>query len=114
MTQTAAATRNAAAEMADERARASAWFETLRDRICAAFERIEDMQTSGPFADLAPGRFARKETRRAGEGEGDQGGGVMSVLRRAVRLRCASAPSRRSASTSPPSMANWARRRSAA
>ena len=81
MTQTAAATRNAAAEMADERARASAWFETLRDRICAAFERIEDMQTSGPFADLAPGRFARKETRRAGEGEGDQGGGVMSVLR---------------------------------
>ena len=70
-----------AAEMLEERARASAWFEDLRDRICAAFERIEDMQTDGPFADLAPGRFERKATRRAGEGEGDQGGGVMSVMR---------------------------------
>ena len=70
-----------AAEMLEERARASAWFEDLRDRICAAFERIEDMQTDGPFAHLPPGRFERKATRRAGEGEGDQGGGVMSVMR---------------------------------
>ncbi|MEM6440443.1 MAG: oxygen-dependent coproporphyrinogen oxidase [Pseudomonadota bacterium] len=64
-----------------EKARAAAWFEELRDRICAEFERLEDEQTTGPFADLPAGRFERKRTRRAGEGEGDQGGGEMSVMR---------------------------------
>ncbi len=64
-----------------EKARAAAWFVELRDRICAAFEAIEDAQDFGPHADLPPGRFERKQTRRAGEGEGDQGGGVMSVMR---------------------------------
>ncbi len=68
-------------DMATEKARASAWFTDLRDQICAAFEGLEDAQTSGPHADLPAGRFERKETRRAGEGEGDQGGGVMSVMR---------------------------------
>ena len=33
---------------------ARAWFETLRDRLCAAFEAIEDEQSAAP-----PGRFAR-------------------------------------------------------
>jgi len=66
----------------DERkARAAAWFAELRDRICAAFERLEEAQATGPHADLDPGRFAYFETRRAGEGEGDQGGGVMAVMR---------------------------------
>jgi len=73
-------------EMAAEKARASAWFAELRDAICAAFETLEDEQTTGPHADLPSGRFERKETKRAGEGHdaeegGDQGGGVMSVLR---------------------------------
>lgn len=67
--------------MDDEKNRASAWFADLRDQICSAFERLEDCQTTGPHADLAPGRFERKETRRAGDGDGDQGGGVMSVMR---------------------------------
>ncbi len=65
----------------DRKARASAWFVELRDMICAAFEGLEDAQTAGPFADLAPGRFERKETRRAAEGDEDAGGGVMSVMR---------------------------------
>ena len=69
------------AELTAEKARASAWFKDLRDQICAAFEGLEDAQDSGPFADLPAGRFERKETKRAGEGEGDQGGGVMSVMR---------------------------------
>jgi coproporphyrinogen III oxidase len=63
------------------KARASAWFLELRDSICAAFEALEDTQSTGPHADLPPGRFERKATRRAGEGEGDQGGGEMSVMR---------------------------------
>jgi coproporphyrinogen III oxidase len=68
-------------DFAARKARASAWFVELRDAICAAFERLEDLQETGPHAHLPPGRFERKETRRAGEGEGDQGGGVMSVMR---------------------------------
>ncbi len=67
--------------MQEERARASTWFAKLRDDICAAFEDLEDRQTEGPFADLSAGRFERTETKRAGEGEGDHGGGVMSVMR---------------------------------
>ncbi|MEM7176295.1 MAG: oxygen-dependent coproporphyrinogen oxidase [Pseudomonadota bacterium] len=67
--------------MDDEKKRASAWFEDLRNQICTAFESLEDSQTTGPMADLPSGRFVRKETRRAGEGNGDQGGGVMSVMR---------------------------------
>jgi len=63
------------------KARASAWFEELRDRICAAFEGLEDAQDAGPFAELPPGRFERKTTRRAGAGDADAGGGVMSVMR---------------------------------
>jgi coproporphyrinogen III oxidase len=67
-------------ELVEERARAAAWFRELRDRICAAFEALEDAQATGPVAHLPPGRFKRRETRRAGEGEGDQGGGVMAVM----------------------------------
>jgi coproporphyrinogen III oxidase len=69
------------------RAAAAAWFEALRDTICAAFEDLEDEQTTGPHAALPPGRFIRTETRRdpgpnGGDGGGkDGGGGVMAVLR---------------------------------
>ena len=63
------------------KARAAAWFEALRDDICAAFEALEDAQDTGPFAGLPAGRFERKETHRAGEGDEDAGGGVMSVMR---------------------------------
>lgn len=58
----------------DQKARASAWFRTLRDRIVAAFEALED-EGPGP---AAPGRFAVRETARD---EGRGGGGLMSVMR---------------------------------
>jgi coproporphyrinogen III oxidase len=58
------------------RAAARNWFETLRDRICDAFEEIEDELADGPHAGLAPGRFARKAWDRAGGG-----GGVMATMR---------------------------------
>lgn len=51
--------------------RASAWFRTLRDRIVAAFEGLEDNHGVGQ-----PGRFEVTPTTRA-----DGGGGLMSVMR---------------------------------
>ena len=59
-----------------QKERAGAWFMTLRDRICAAFEAIEDEAAAG---DAAPGRFERESWRRSGGG-----GGVMSIMRGAV------------------------------
>jgi coproporphyrinogen III oxidase len=58
-----------------ERAEAASWFESLRDRICAAFEACED-ELTGTHAELPPGRFERKRWERPGGG-----GGVMSVMK---------------------------------
>ena len=63
---------------------ATAWFESLRDRICAAFEAIEDEATYPPghaLADAPPGRFVRTAWTRPDEGGGHGGGGVMSAMR---------------------------------
>ena len=59
---------------------ARAWFESLRDRICAAFEKIED-ELSGTHSELAPGRFERKAWRREARPNEDRGGGTMSLMR---------------------------------
>ncbi len=56
--------------------RAAAWFETLRDRICAAFEAIEDEYAGPDAGTLAPGRFVRTPWERPGGG-----GGTMALLR---------------------------------
>lgn len=60
-------------DMIEQRARAAGWFRSLRDRIVAAFEALED---EGPGA-AAPGRFGVTPTERAENG----GGGLMSVMR---------------------------------
>jgi coproporphyrinogen III oxidase len=56
------------------RQRAQAWFEELRDRICAAFEAIETEAGSAA-------RFERKAWTRPLEDGADTGGGVMSIMR---------------------------------
>ena len=50
---------------------AATWFRTLRDRIVAAFEGLEDTYAKGK-----PGRFEVTPTSRS-----DGGGGIMSVMR---------------------------------
>ena len=58
-----------------ERGSARAWFEALRDRICTAFEALEDAY-DGPLAgDRPAGRFERRAWQREGGG-----GGVMAVM----------------------------------
>ena len=56
------------------KARATAWFESLRDQICAAFERLED---EAP-ADLYPGEAGRFEKKPWDRPAG--GGGVMGMM----------------------------------
>ncbi|MGR3760549.1 oxygen-dependent coproporphyrinogen oxidase [Roseobacteraceae bacterium NS-SX3] len=67
--------------MTEERARAAAWFRSLRDEIVAAFEALEDSHAEGPFAEMEPGRFEVTETRRASDDGSDAGGGLMSGMR---------------------------------
>lgn len=57
--------------MDHRKAKAAAWFQSLRDRIVAAFEDLESR-----FAPDAAGRFDVTPTTRP-----DGGGGIMSVLR---------------------------------
>ncbi len=83
--------------------RARVWFETLRDRIVAAFEETEEALPSGaPLADRAAGRFVRTPWKRAdhtgaqpisvsaeiggvnagsANADPDRGGGVMSMMK---------------------------------
>ncbi|NNG03470.1 MAG: oxygen-dependent coproporphyrinogen oxidase [Inquilinus sp.] len=63
----------------NQKAAAVAWFEGLRDRICAAFEQIED-ELTGTFAERPPGRFERTAWQRPDPSAAEGGGGVMSQM----------------------------------
>ncbi len=69
------------ATLAQRKEEASAWFEGLRNRICAAFEKLEDDLTR-THRELPPGKFERKAWRReSGPNGEDRGGGSMAVMR---------------------------------
>ncbi|HST93805.1 MAG TPA: coproporphyrinogen III oxidase, partial [Microvirga sp.] len=61
---------------------APVWFASLRDRICAAFEAMED-EIAAPLPPEAtePGRFERKPWERKDHGGHPGGGGMMSMMR---------------------------------
>jgi coproporphyrinogen III oxidase len=61
------------------RSPARAWFETLRDRLCGAFEAIED--DAPPLMDRSPGRFERIAWARPTPDGSEGGGGVISLMR---------------------------------
>jgi coproporphyrinogen III oxidase len=76
--------------LVDQKSRARAWFEELRDSICTALEKLEDgLPETAPLADRPPGRFVRTPWSRADHASGGQdassgatdlGGGVMSMM----------------------------------
>jgi coproporphyrinogen III oxidase len=64
----------------DRKPRAAAWFEELRDGVCAAFEKLE-ADYAGPLRHLPAGRFERKAWQRPADAGTDGGGGVISIMR---------------------------------
>ena len=81
--------------LAAQKAAASAWFEDVRDRLCAALEACED-DCAGPNGSnsMIPGRFrqtawcrgdasgqAKSGDDKQARGGSDGGGGVMSIMR---------------------------------
>src|SRR6202035_4164062 len=71
-----------AGQLEARKARARAWFESLRDDICAAFEGLEDgLPPGAPRTADAAGRFVRTPWARTDHSGAPGGGGVMSLLK---------------------------------
>ncbi len=70
-----------ASEADERRLRATAWFEALRDDICAAFENLEAaLPGDAPHGDRPPGRFVATPWSRTDSSGVPGGGGVMSMM----------------------------------
>src|ERR1700739_911339 len=68
-----------ASDIEARKARAKAWFEQLRDEICAAFEQLEDEEPEQLYP-AAPARFGRTPSHRTDHTGAPGGGGVMSMM----------------------------------
>ncbi|MET4210901.1 coproporphyrinogen III oxidase [Bradyrhizobium sp. LA2.1] len=63
----------------ERKARARSWFESLRDDICASFERLEDDAPRELYSGAA-GRFVGTPWQRTDHSGAAGGGGVMSMM----------------------------------
>jgi coproporphyrinogen III oxidase len=71
-----------AGQLEARKARARAWFEQLRDDICAAFEGLEDaLPAAASRTTDTIGRFVRTPWQRTDHTGAPGGGGVMSMLK---------------------------------
>jgi coproporphyrinogen III oxidase len=69
------------ADLEAKKARASAWFAELRDRIVTAFEELEDgLPPGSPFGDRVSGRFVKTPWQRKDHTGADGGGGIMAMM----------------------------------
>jgi coproporphyrinogen III oxidase len=71
---------NHAAEITTRQSRAKAWFESLRDDICAACEALEDAAPASLYP-ADPARFVRAPWQRTDHTGASGGGGVMAAMR---------------------------------
>jgi coproporphyrinogen III oxidase len=69
-----------AATLERRKTQVKAWFETLRDDICAAFEALEDAAPASLYPDR-PGRFVRTPWSRTDHTGAGGGGGVMAIMK---------------------------------
>jgi coproporphyrinogen III oxidase len=70
----------ATAPLETRKAQARAWFESLREDICAAFEQLE-ADAPAALHPGSPGRFVRTPWSRADHTGAPGGGGVMSLMK---------------------------------
>jgi coproporphyrinogen III oxidase len=69
-----------AGQLEGRKGRARAWFEGLRDDICAALEALEDAAPAALYGGAA-GRFTRTPWSRADHGGAPGGGGTMGMMK---------------------------------
>ncbi len=68
-------------DLEEKKARARDWFAELRDRITAAFEKLEDeLPADAQFGDRPAGRFVKTPWQRADHTGAPGGGGVMAQM----------------------------------
>jgi coproporphyrinogen III oxidase len=71
-----------ASELERRKATARSWFETLRNDICTAFEKLEDdLPKSTAESAMSPGRFVRTPWNCTDHSGNPGGGGVMSIMK---------------------------------
>ena len=69
------------AKIEQRKAKTAAWFESLRDRLVAAFEGVEtELPAVAPLSDRTAGRFERTPWQRTDHSGTPGGGGVMAML----------------------------------
>src|ERR1700747_642056 len=70
-----------AGQLEGRKGRAQAWFEGLREDICAALEALEDAAPAALYGASAAGRLVRTPWRRTDHGGAAGGGGTLAMMK---------------------------------